>query len=226
MRYFILLVVVFWPLFGQAEEAQRQIVVNAVGSASAAPDMAMVRLGVTHEARTAAEAMRGASEVTAVVLANIAEAGIEDRDVQTSSLNLSPVWDRGNTSVPQIRGYVVSTQLAVRVRALDTLGQFLDLVISDGANTLNGLSFAITDPAPLEDTARAEAVRLARAKAETLATAAGVTLGPVLSIREGGGSAGPQPLMRGAMMDAAAVPVATGELDIRVGVTLVFAIED
>lgn len=226
MRLFTLLLVVILPFCALAEPASRQITVSAVGTSAAAPDMALVRLGVTHEARTAAEAMRGVSDATETVLQNITDAGIAERDVQTSSLNLNPVWDRGNVSPPKIRGYVASTQLAVRVRALDGLGELLDSVIRDGANTLNSLTFQIADPAPLEEAARAEAVTLARQKADTLATAAGVSVGPVQSIREGGGGSVPQSMMRGAMMEAASVPIATGELDIRVAVTVVFAIGD
>ncbi|NNJ66925.1 MAG: SIMPL domain-containing protein, partial [Boseongicola sp.] len=79
----------------------------------------------------------------------------------------------------------------------------------------------------LEQTARAQAVGVAREKAEVLAEAAGVTLGPVLTISEGG--AGPVPFAadRGMMMEArAAVPVAGGEIDVRASVTLVFEIAD
>ncbi len=227
MRAFILLLVVFLPNLLHAEEPLRQIIVSATGSVSAAPDMATVRVGVTHEARTASDAMRGASDAAVAVLANIEAAGIAARDVQTSSLSLNPVWDhRNNTERPGIRGYNASTMLTVRVRDLDSLGGFLDVVVGDGANTLNGLTFSIAEPEPLRDLARADAVRRASAKAQTLADAAGVALGPVQSISEGGGARTPQPMMRGAVMEAAAVPVAAGELDVQVSVTLVYAIAD
>ncbi|MDJ0639578.1 MAG: SIMPL domain-containing protein [Paracoccaceae bacterium] len=227
MRAFILLLVVFLPNLLHAEEPLRQIIVSATGSVSAAPDMATVRVGVTHEARTASDAMRGVSDAAAAVLADIEAAGIAARDVQTSSLTLNPVRDRrNNTERPGIRGYSASTMLTVRVRDLDSLGGLLDIVVGDGANTLNGLTFSIAEPEPLQDLARADAVRRANAKAQTLADAAGVTLGPLQSISEGGGAGAPQPMMRGAVMEAAAVPVAAGELDVQVSVTLVYAIGD
>lgn len=182
---FALLMVVFLPFAALAEETPRQIVVSATGTVEAAPDMATVTLGVTRDARTASQAMADVSEATAAVLASIADAGIEDRDVQTSSLNLNPIWDRGNERPPQVRGYVASTTLSVRVRALDDLGGLLDRLIGDGANTLNGLTFGTADSDPLEQAARADAVRQARSKAETLASAAGLALGPVQTIAEG-----------------------------------------
>ncbi len=223
---FALLLVVFFPFATLAEETPRQIVVSATGSVEAAPDMATVTLGVSRNARTASQAMSDVSAATSTVLDRIAEAGIESRDVQTSSLNLNPVWDHGNARPPQVRGYVASTTLTVRVRALDDLGGLLDQLIGDGANTLNGLSFGISETGPLEDEARARAVRQARAKAEVLADAAGVVLGPVQTISEGGRVSAPAPMMRGAMMEASAVPVAAGELEIRVSVTMEFAITE
>lgn len=224
MRILAFLVAVLVPLAASANEAVPQIVVTGMGSVSAEPDMATVFFGVSREARTASAAMEQANDATATVLATVQQSGISPRDVQTTSINLSPVWDQSNARPRQIRGYVASNDLTVRVRDLDGLGAFLDSVVVDGANRLNGLSFAIAETGALETEARAAAVQDARAKAETLATAAGVELGAVLTISEGGGLPQPGSLMRGAMMEASAVPVATGEIDIRVSVTAVFAI--
>ena len=226
MRCFVLLLVVLWPVVSAAEEVPRQIVVNAVGMASATPDMATVSLGVMREEATAAEAMQAVSAATASVLEEITGAGIEARDVQTSSLNLNPVWDQGSTRTPAIRGYSASTMLSVRVRDLDNLGTLLDAVVGEGANQLNGLSFGLSETDEAESEARADAVGRARAKAETLAAAAGVELGPIQSISEGGGGGAPAPMMRGAMFEASDMPIASGELDIRVSVTVVFGIAD
>lgn len=225
MRWLILFLIVFWPFAALADDEPRLIVVQSTGTVSAAPDMAVVRLGVSHEARTASEAMAQANAAAARVLEKLASAGIEPRDVQTSSLNLYPVRDQTGNRPPQIRGYVASNDLTVRVRDVDALGGLLDSVISEGANTLNSLSFAIADTSPLETEARAKAVREARAMAETLADAAGVTLGPVASISEGGGGMQPGPMMQSDMRLESAVPVASGELDVTVSVTVAFAIE-
>lgn len=226
MRWITLLLVVFpfAPIF--ADEHLREIVVSATGIAQAAPDMATVRLGVSREARTASEAMAAVSEASEKILADIANAGIEARDVQTSSLSLNPVWDHRNDGPPKVRGYNASTMFAVRVRELGGLGDLLDTVVGTGANTLNGLSFSIAEPEPLQQIARTDAVNRAQRKAETLAMAAGLELGPVQSIHEGSVQNAPAPMMRGAMMEASAVPVAQGELDIRVMVTVVFAIAE
>lgn len=226
MRCIALLLVVFLPCAALAEEPPRQIVVVATGTATATPDMATITIGVSREALTASEAMDMAADAATKVVDRIFEAGIEARDVQTTAINLNPVWEHGNTRPPEVRGYAASSMLSIRVRDLDLLGGLLDSVVGDGANALSGLTFGIAEPEPLEAEARAEAVREARRKAETLAEAAGVVLGPVQTISEGGGYGAPAPVVRGAMMEAAAMPVAAGELDIRVDVTVIYGIVD
>lgn len=212
--------------FPVAAEDMRTITVIGEGRVSAEPDMAILRLGVSREARMASDAMRAASEATAAVLAQIETAGIEARDVQTANVSLSPRWQHENNNAPRIVGYVASNDLTVRVRALDTLGALMDGVVGDGANQMNGLSFAIAEPRPLQDEARKEAVADARKKAELLATSAGVSLGNVMTISENGGFGQPVVMARGAMMEASAVPIAAGEMDISATVTVVFAIAE
>lgn len=216
------------PHLALAENGERRIVVSGEGVVSAEPDMATVFVGVSRQARLAEDALQSASEAAAMVLARLAAEGIEARDIQTRNIGLSPQYARNNDgSRPRVTGYVASNDLTVRVRAFDRLGAVLDAIVVDGANSMNGLSFDVADRLDLEQTARAQAVGVAREKAEVLAEAAGVTLGPVLTISEGG--AGPVPFAadRGMMMEArAAVPVAGGEIDVRASVTLVFEIAD
>jgi uncharacterized protein YggE len=185
--------------------------------------MATISLGVTTQGTTAAEAMAANSAEVAKVLANLTAAGIEARDIQTTGLSLSPVWSNYD-STQKIDSYSAVNSVTVRVRALDTLGGVLDAAVKDGANTLNGLTFGLADPAPALDEARRRAVADAARKAAILAEAGGVRLGPVVNITEGGGYASPAPMYRA---DAAmsAVPVAGGEVAMQVNVTILYAIE-
>jgi uncharacterized protein len=201
-----------------------RITVSGEGRVEAAPDMATLSLGVTTQADTAAAALAANSQQLAVVLDRLRAAGIAARDLQTSGLSMQPNWDYSNNAAPRITGYVASNMLTVRVRALDTLGTVLDSAVRDGANTFNGLGFALADPAAALDEARRRAVADARHKAELLAEAAGVTLGPVVSISEGGGGGQPAPMYRSAAMAAEAVPVAEGEVLLSAQVSIVYAI--
>ena len=210
------------------EASQRQIVVRGEGVVQAAPDMAVIQVGVSREARTASDAMDQASRATEAVLLRIAEAGVEDRDVQTQNIGLHPRMQHSSGNAPRVVGYVANNTLSVRVRDLALLGVLLDAVVGDGANTMNGLSFSVAEPRGLQDQARTAAVADAGAKAALLADAAGVTLGPVQTISEQGGGFQPQFRGRGGVLMEAAmdVPVAEGELEIRASVTMVFVIAD
>ncbi|MCE8472337.1 SIMPL domain-containing protein, partial [Rhodovulum sulfidophilum] len=118
-----------------AADAAPELRVTGTGSATATPDMATLRLGVGHEADTAAEAMALVSDDLGRVMAELQAAGIEARDIQTSGLNLSPVWgDRSEGKRPRITGYSAANGVTVRVRELDGLGPLLDTVIGTGAN--------------------------------------------------------------------------------------------
>ena len=203
-----------------AAAATGTISVTGTATVNVVPDLATLSLGVTTSGDTAAAAMAANSAAVTAVIARLKAAGIADRDMQTSNLSLNPNWvpdALGTTSV--IKGYVASNILTVQIKAMDRTGAVLDAAISDGANTLNGLTFGLQDPRPKEDAARKAAVADALARGKLLAEAAGATLGPILSINEVEGyQPGPQPMFKSA--EAMAVPVAAGEVGVSASVTI------
>ncbi len=212
------------PLTARAEAPFPQISVSGEGVVQSAPDMATISLGVTTQGATAAEAMASNSAEVAKVLANLTAVGIEGRDIQTTGLSLNPVWSNYDQT-QKIESYSAMNSVTVRVRALDALGGVLDAAVKDGANTLNGLTFGLADPAPALDEARQRAVADAARKAAILAQAAGVKLGRIVNITEGGGYATPAPMFRAESSMKDAVPVAGGEVALQVNVTILYAIE-
>lgn len=219
------------PVF--AEEAKPTIVVTGEGRVDTAPDMATITLGVTTEGDTAKEALAANTAQLTAAIERLKASGVEDRDIQTSGLNLGPRYDYNRTNADgsaQITGFVASNMVTVRIRVLDTLGTVLDAAVSDGANTLNGVMFGLQSPDPVLDAARKDAVTDARRKAELYAAAAGVSLGKVQSISEQSGYTPPMPM---AMADAsfakaegAPVPVQGGEVAIMANVTIVYEIAE
>jgi len=208
----------------------RFITVEGLGEVARTPDMATLSAGVVTDAPTAAEALAKNNAAMQQLLALAKELGIEDRDVQTANLSVTPQYPpynaQGAQGRPQIVGYQVSNQVSLRVRDLARLGQVLDGLVQRGANQLYGVTFTLADPNPAAAEARDAAVADARAKAERLARAAGVTLGPVLSIADGGARLPqPMPMARAVMAEAASVPVATGELTLREQLRVTFELQ-
>jgi hypothetical protein len=203
-----------------------RLTVTGEGESRAAPDMATIQLGVTTQAPSAAEAMRQNSTRQTAVIEALAGAGIEQADVQTSGLNLNPVMDYAEGRAPTVTSYQASNMVAVRVRDVARLGEVLDAIVAAGANEINGIGFMREDASGSEDEARRAAVSDARHKAEVLAEAAGLTLGPVLTLRDTPAMEGPRPMMMEARAasDAAKVPIAAGEVATTAMVEMQFAL--
>lgn len=200
--------------------------VTGTGTVEASPDIATLSIGVTTQGATAAEALSANTAALQSVMARLTTAGIEARDMQTSNLSLNPNWtgyESSSVAGPTISGYIATNMLTIRVRKLDGLGAVLDAAVADGANTLNGLTFGLADPEPALNEARTKAVADARARAELLAGAAGVTLGRVVSISESMAGMDPVPMFR-AEASASPVPVAGGEVGMSANVTIFYEI--
>ena len=211
----------------QSAEAPRQISVSGTGRVDLAPDMATVRIGVTHQDEDAAAALQQTSDAVAAMLARLTELGIAARDVQTAGLSLNPVWrDRPDQQgQPMPWGFEASNVVSLRLRDIAALGEVLDALVADGANRLDGVSFGLQDPEASMDEARRLAVADARRKATLFAEAAGVALGQVIDLTETG-MATPRPqMMEMAAMRADSVPVAAGEVGITASVQMTFALE-
>jgi uncharacterized protein len=203
------------------------VTVSGTGEVSAPPDMANVSAGVVTESPRATDAVKANGAAMQKVLAALDGAGIERKHVQTSRFDVSPLYAEGqprSRGMPAIIGYRAANQVQVVVHGVDKVGAVLDALVGAGANEVGGISFGIAEPAPLLDEARHKAVADARRKAELYARAAGIALGRVIQLDEAGGG-GPVAVAYGRMMaEAAAAPVAPGQLDLSATVTVRFAI--
>ena len=213
-----------WPL-AAAAHGSGTLTVTGMATVNAVPDQATLSLGVTTTGETAAAAMAANNDAASAVIARLIAAKVADRDMQTTGLSLNPNWVINADGTEQvIQGYIASSTLTVRIAALETAGLVLDAAVTDGANTLNGLTFGLANPRPIEDDARKAAVADALARAQVLALAAGETLGPIVSITEGGGGQQPMPMLFKAAADSA-VPLAAGEVGVSAEVTIVWQLK-
>ena len=220
-----------------ADEARRPeagvISVSGEGVASVAPDMAVISLTVLREAKTAREALDANNEAMTDVLAAMKAEGIAERDLQTGAFSIQPRWfypanKDGQNEEPRITGYTVNNTLTVRIRDLSRLGDILDTSVSLGVNQGGNVVFTNDDQETIRETARLDAVAKAKAKAEAMTGALGVSLGRITQISENSYAAPPMPMARAemAMMSKSAdsVPVASGENDYRVTVSVTWEI--
>jgi len=202
------------------------VTVSGTGSVSAPPDMAEITTGVTTQAPSAAQALAANNQAMEKLLQSLTALGVAARDVQTTSVSVSPVRrvTKDESRTPAIVGYEVSNQVRVTVRDLSRLGRVLDQQVAEGANSVHGIRFGLADPAPLLDEARKRAMADARRRAEIYAAAASLKVGRVLSVQEAG-AAVPRPEIAARAMMSAAVPVAPGEQEIQASVSVSYSLE-
>jgi uncharacterized protein len=197
------------------------------GEVKAAPDQVEITAGVNTSAATAAQALAANTQRMKTVFAALTRLNVPEKNIQTANFSISPQYANvANNEAPHLTGYQANNSVAVRLDDVTLLGSTLDALVTAGANQMNGIGFSIKDPAPLLTRAREQAVSDALARAQTYARAAGVTLGPIVSISEGGNDV-PRPMYRAAtmvMVSASRVPVAAGEETVTADVSLVWEI--
>jgi len=201
---------------------------SAYGETRIAPDMATISLGVQTDAPTAAEALKANSTRMTQVIAALRKAGVAERDIQTSGLNLNPQYIYEQNQPPKLNGYQASNQVTITVRDLAKLGQAVDATVSAGANTIGGVSFGLQNPKAAEDAARLEAVKALQAKVDLYARATGYKTPRLVNLSEGGGyTPAPQPVPMYAMAKmerSDSTPVAAGELNVRVDISATYEV--
>jgi uncharacterized protein len=207
----------------QVPAGTRYISVVGRGEAQGRPDTATVQIGVETEAASAQAALSQNSTQASAVQAKLKELGVADADIQTSNFNIGSIYGADGR---QVTGYRVSNMVTVTVRGLDQTGALLDQVVQAGANQIYGISFSVSDPAAQLAQARQQAMADAKARADTLAQAAGASVGEVLVISEnlGGGMPIPMMMAAGAREADMAAPVQPGEQRFSIDVQVTYAL--
>ncbi|HEY0626674.1 MAG TPA: SIMPL domain-containing protein [Allosphingosinicella sp.] len=204
--------------------------VVATGEVNRVPDLAIISAGVVTRAPTASAAISQNAQQMQRVVAALRRAGVAERDIQTSSINLNPDYRYQENQPPVLTGYQASNQVTVRFRNIAESGEILDALVLEGANQINGPTLTIDKPEEALDEARRGAITTARARAQLYAQAIGKRVGRILSISEAGGY-GPRPMeimVTGARMGVAAdaaTKIVPGEQTLTVSLSVSFELE-
>jgi len=212
---------------------QPVIVVAGNAQVEAAPDQAVVRIGVVHQSASAKEAQDEANKVGQAINKAILSLGVTAKNIQTSRLSISPVYVQqrpGSNDAPRIAGYTASSSISVTLENLALVGLVVDAGLDNGANQLDGVSFQLKNDGPMREEALKLAVEEAKGKAAAIAKALGVALGPVMEVSESGVSVSPleegNERVRFSALAAApvATPVSPGQVIVNASVVLKYSI--
>ena len=164
--------------------AEQTITVNGSGETRVTADTAVVSGGGSVRKKDALAAQSAANEVIASIRAALAGAGLKEEDISTGYINLYAVYDYSK-DVEEIVAYSANSSLAIKVTDMGRVGEVIDLAFGAGANTLDGVSFSVTDDTEARKEALKAAVEDAKGKAAILAEAAGLGEIEILKIEEG-----------------------------------------
>ena len=199
--------------------------VTGRGEAMAAPDVAFFDVGVEVDALSVAAARTGAAKAADCVISALKKHGVDAKDIQTSSLSVSPRYDQVGGR-DRITGYSVTTSVTVKARNLDQIGSLIDEAVEAGGNAtrVNGIRFGFDDPSKLRDDARQRAVADARRRAEELARLSGIKLGGPITVEELASNQTPAPTVTLESADVARMPIERGTGSVSVEVRVRWAI--
>lgn len=210
-------------------QPETTINISAEGKVVSAPDLAILSGGVVSEAKTAQEALQMNAKDMAGVMKALKDAGVAEKDIQTSNFSLQPQYQYPKEGPRYLTGYQVSNQVTAKVRDLENVGSVIDAMVALGGNSFSGVSFAVEDPSELQNEARRLAMKEAMSRANLYAEAAGYRIKRIVTISESG-SYSPQPrpmvMARAAAMDEAmSTQISGGELTYSASVNVEFELQ-
>jgi len=214
---------------GGSKEVTRTITVNGSGKVYLTPDMVYVTIGVHSEGENAVKTVAENNASTQEVIDVLKSMKIDEKDIQTTNFSITPQKEYDPAGQPTGKVlYIVDNSVFVTVRDLSMIGEILDATVKSGANSINGIQFDVADKSEALSQARQSAVNDAYAKAQELASAAGVSLGAVQTISEYT-SSGPTPMYDRAAapmaVEAGSVPVQAGQMLLTTEVNIVYEIK-
>lgn len=200
--------------------APAQIVTTGTGEVRVAPDRATIFVGVQSRAGTAAAAAADNARRQRAILDTLRTLGLGPDQLSTMNFNVNPdIQYNPNNQPPKVVGYTVTNTVRAEVRKLDDVARIIDASLAKGANEISGLQFYSSKADSARRSAMALAVANARADAETLARAAGGTLGALLELST---ASSIRPMAEGMSVTAmarVATPIEPGQQSISASVT-------
>lgn len=178
------------PSVAMAQEKPAEantLTVLGAGTVVAVPDTATLRAGVVSVAFSAAQGLGENDKIMKRVIKILRRYGIPAADIETHAFSVRPEYAPRNTKsnfAQRIKSYRISNEITVKTHKTGGLGGLIDVLVQDGINRIDGISFSIRDRESRMDSARRKAVADARRKAVLYAGEAGVTLGRVLRLSE------------------------------------------
>lgn len=187
-----------YPISVTTTQRSSELAVTGEGKIDISPDTALIRVGiVVSNMKTVQEAQNEVSKRSNQIIDELSKLGVDKKDMKTTNYNIYPQYGDGTgREVNSIKGYNGSTTVQIKTKKIDQVGTFLAKATEAGANQVEGVEFAIDDPAIYRKQARDAAIASAKEQAKQLSQSLGIKLGKITNIVESSyGVPGPMPYM-------------------------------
>jgi uncharacterized protein len=164
-------------------DVSAHVEVTGSGTASAAPDVVRVRVGVRCDGDDVSSALADAASRSRALAQAARDHGVADADLRTTGTGVHPRHDREGVTVV---GYTAYQSLSVVVRDPALVGSLVEAFAGAAGNalTVDGIGLELADSAALLAQAREAAFADAEGKARQYAELAGRTLGKVARLSD------------------------------------------
>ena len=209
-------------------EEYGEMSVSGSGKVYLTPDVAYINIGVQSESENVAEALNMNNEQAQAVANALIGLGVAQEDIQTTAFNVYPQMQYSPMGEEMGTKYMVDNTVYITVHDLQNLGTLLDTVVRSGANSINGISFDVTDKQSAISEARELAIQNAKSQAEELAAASGVEIVRIKYLSAYTNNT-PYTVAEAKVYDSIGaggnVPVSAGQLIISVDASITYAIK-
>ncbi|MFZ3054718.1 MAG: SIMPL domain-containing protein [Minisyncoccales bacterium] len=188
--YVLMIVVIFFFLASINEKAGSNdndvISVTGTGEVYVTPDIGLVDMSVVSKSIEVSTATTESSEKMNKIIEYLKGNNVEEKDIKTTSFNISPVYSwEDKTGKRILDGYEVTQTIEVKIRDLAKVGDIISNATDLGANNISSLSFTVDDDEKVKEEAKELAIKDAREKAKNLEKSLGVHLVKIVNFSEG-----------------------------------------
>lgn len=173
----VLGILVALPPFTSAEEncpRPRLISVTGTAEINVAPDEVILSLAIESRDRDLNLAKSQNDARMKKVLSLAHNAGLEDKQIQTSALTMGP--DYSEEKIPKLLGYEVTQQIVITLKDVTKYDGLMTRLLEAGINHVNGVWFQVHDPRKYREDVRLRAIHAAKEKAAAMANELGQTI--------------------------------------------------
>lgn len=180
-------------VFSMASHAdEKTLSVTGSGSASAVPDQVSLTFWIEERGDQLTSQKHTVDETTKRLVNDLRDKGVDDKNIRSYQLHIRPRYEQNDDGKREQNGFVVQREIAVTLTNPDSYDNIIDQALARGVTRVGRVQFEISDQQKLYEQALVSAYQQAKAKAQRLASTAGLVISGTISIAEQSAS---QPVM-------------------------------